>query len=172
MFDREQVCYKLSLEINSGGWQPGCTMPSEVSMADTEREREVLTQPLTLEHIERRSAAGWRVHAIEWERGASTAETAREEVPFGLRVAGDCRHLEEDPAEVEAMMTVMEGIVQDHPLSQIAADLGRRGFRMRDGRSWSQVSVFNLLPRLIEFSPRFLNREDWVQRRRGLKLVG
>jgi hypothetical protein len=142
-------------------------------MADTEREREVLTQPLTVEQIERRAAAGWRVHAIEWERGGPAAsDEGREEVPFGLRVSGDCRHLEEDPSEVEAMMIMMEGIVQDRPLSQIASDLGRRGFRMRDGRPWSQVSVFNLLPRLIEFSPRFLTRPDWLERRRSLKLVG
>jgi hypothetical protein len=143
-------------------------------MRDLERERELITEPLTLERIQRRAAEGWRVHAIEWERDTDAGRPAemREEVPFGMRVAGDCRHLEEDPSEVEAMMIMMEGIVQDRPLSAIAADLTRKGFRMRDGRPWSQVSVFNILPRLIEFSPRFLSRPAWMERRRGLTLAG
>jgi hypothetical protein len=138
-----------------------------------EREREVLAEPPTLDYLQHRAAQGWRIHAIEWERdeGRQGAAGWREEVPYGMRISGDCRHLEEDPVEVETMMAMMEGIVEDRPFSQIATDLNRRGYRTRDGRLWSQVAVFDLLPRLIEFSPRFLTRSEWLERRRGLKLT-
>lgn len=140
-----------------------------------EREREILTTPPSPDYLARRAAEGWRMRAIEWERdeGAEGGSgSLREQVPYGMRVAGDCQHLEEDPAEVENLMTIMEGIVEDRPLSQIAGGLNARGSRTRDGRLWTQVIVFNLLPRLIEFSPRFLSRPEWLQRRRALKLVG
>jgi hypothetical protein len=140
-----------------------------------EREREILTAPPSPDHLARRAAQGWRIHAIEWERDTAAADSGgqlREQVPYGMRVSGDCQHLEEDPVEVETMMTIMEGIVEDRPLSQIATELSRRGSTTRDGRQWSQVLVFHLLPRLIEFSPRFLSRPEWLERRRALKLVG
>jgi hypothetical protein len=139
----------------------------------SEREREILTSPPTQEYLQRRVAEGWHIHAIEWERDSTAQEGGRlrEQVPYGLRVSSDCQHLEEDALEVDTMMAMMEGIVADRPLSQIAADLNLRGCRTRDGRSWTQVAVFNLLPRLIEFSPRFLSSPEWLERRRGLKLV-
>lgn len=139
-----------------------------------EREREILDRPLTADYLERRAAEGWRIHAIEWEKAEQAHETQAElfeEVPYGMRVSGDCRHLEEDPAEVEAMMTMMEGIVEDRPMSEIAAHLNRRGMRTRDGRQWTQVAVFNMLPRIIDFSPRFLATPQWQQRRSKLKLA-
>jgi len=142
-------------------------------MSNPNRERELIHAPVTFEDLQRRAADGWRIHAIEWERRTASviSPERREELPYEMRVAEDCHHLEEDPGEVETMMVMMEGIVQDRALSQIAADLTRRGFLTRDGRPWSQVAVFNLLPRFIDFSPRFLNRTDWIDRRRGLKLV-
>jgi hypothetical protein len=143
-------------------------------MSQPDREHEILSTPLTFEYLQRRAAEGWRIHAIEWERAGVPGETSAaplEQVPYGMRVAGDCHHLEEDAAEVETMMAIMEGIVQDRPLSQIASDLNRRGFRTREGRAWSQVAVFNLLPRLIDFSPRFLSSPQWAERRRALKLL-
>lgn len=142
-------------------------------MDPIQREREVLSADISFEYFEKRTAEGWRVHAIEWERPSSDPGRpqipARVQIPYGLRIAQDCRSLEEDRIEVETMMAMMEGIVLDRPLSQIADDLNRRGMRNREGRQWTQVAIFELLPRLVEFSPRFLNRPEWIERRRSLR---
>ncbi len=90
------------------------------------------------------------------------------EVPYGLRVAPDHVHLEENPAEVEVMMAILEGLVADMSMAFIAADLNRRGLAMRDGGRWTQSAVFDLLPRLIEFGSRLFNRDEWTRRRRLL----
>jgi hypothetical protein len=60
----------------------------------------------------------------------------------------------------------MELLVQDFSYSHIVSDLNEKGFRMRDGRPWSRVSVFNMIPRLIEVGPRFFSTEEWDKRRR------
>ena len=90
----------------------------------------------------------------------------RQELPFGLQVSDDCLYLEENPAEREVLVTMMELIVEDKPLSQVAAELNRRGFRTRWGSAWGPESVFNLLPRLIEFGPQLSSSQDWIARRR------
>lgn len=90
------------------------------------------------------------------------------EVPYGLRVAPDHVHLEENPAEVEVMLIILEGLVADAPMSWIAADLNHRGATMRNGTPWTQSAVFDLLPRLIEFGSRLFEREEWAKRRRLL----
>jgi len=56
---------------------------------------------------------------------------------------------------------MMELLVQDFSYSGIVSDLNEKGFRMRDGRPWSRISVFNMIPRLIEVGPRFFNSEEW-----------
>jgi len=99
-------------------------------------------------------------------------DDTREEVPYGMRVSSDCHHLEEDPFEVEVLTVIMEGIVQDLPMGQIADALNRAGHRTRNGTSWSQVAVFEMMPRVVEFSPRLLRRKTWVERRQSLKLTG
>jgi hypothetical protein len=134
--------------------------------------REVLTTVLTPEYVARRAADGWKPVAVEWERETSeAAEPAGEiveEIPYGLQVAADCRHLEENPAEKEVLVRIMEQIVQDEPLSKIAGELNRGGHRTRQGTKWSPVAVFNLLPRLIEAGPRIFSSEDWAERRAQL----
>jgi hypothetical protein len=138
-------------------------------MERRERFREVLRDPLTVEAFDRRRAEGWRPVAIEWERVDSPdGRGGLEEVPYGLRVAGDHVHLEEDSTEVEAMMTILEGVVGDQSMSHIAAELNRRGSTMRNGMPWTQCAVFDLLPRLIDFGPRLFNRDEWIERRRML----
>src|SRR6266536_90953 len=122
-------------------------------MAKVERVREMLTQPLDPEYLKRRAESGWRLVALEWQReleGEGEATMATEEVPFGLHVAADCLHLEEDPTERQALMLMMDLIVQDNPLSKVSDELNQQGFRTRYGSKWSPVSVFNMLPRLIE----------------------
>jgi hypothetical protein len=76
-----------------------------------------------------------------------------EEVPYGLRVADDCVHLEEDPGERRAMELMLKLLSSDKAMSQIAQDLNEHGLRTRSGSLWTQTAVFNMLPRLIEAAP-------------------
>ncbi|MBN9661160.1 MAG: recombinase family protein [Acidobacteria bacterium] len=141
-------------------------------MGKSERVREVLTGPLTAGELDRRAAEGWHPVAVEWERLVDPAQDWRppvQEVPYGLRVAADNKHLEEHAEEVEIMLGILEGIVEDRSMSRIADELNRRGFRMRTDEAWTQSGVFELLPRLIDFSPRLFKREEWIERRRKLR---
>lgn len=95
----------------------------------------------------------------------------KEEIPYGLKVSSDCLYLEENPAERQVLEAIMELIVQDRPFSQIADELNRRGYRMRNGGEWTRVSVFNLMPRLIETGPRIFSSEEWAARRPHLLKV-
>ena len=135
-------------------------------MAKSERVREVLSTPLTPEYLREKARAGWRAVAVEWQRdGGEEADGGlREEVPFGQRVSEDCRHLVEEPAEIEALAVMLEEIVADRSLSTVAEELNRRGYRRRDGTRWTQVAVFNLLPRLIEVAPRIYATDEWSER--------
>ena len=66
-------------------------------MATTERVRESLSTPLTPEYLRQKARDGWRAVAIEWERGgdqdASASRLPAAEIPFGLRISDDGRHL-------------------------------------------------------------------------------
>ena len=138
-----------------------------------ERIRETVSGPLDQHDVQNRQAEGWKLVAVEWERERSEAETLAPEpsadVPFGLRVSGDCAHLEESPDEREVLVAMMELTIQDGPYSSIADELSRRGFRTRDGLRWTPVSVFQMLPRLIEVGPRIFNSEEWQKRREKMQ---
>lgn len=146
---------------------------NRVAMANVERRRQAITGQFGPEELRQKLEEGWKPVAIEWERQlaaeAAPATTAAPEVPFGLRVAGDCTHLEEDPQEREVLFQIMELTIQDGPYSAIAEELNRRGFRTRDGGRWTPVSVFQMLPRLIEAGPGILTSEEWQQRRQKLR---
>jgi len=141
-------------------------------MARVERIRESVAGPIDAEHMRQKTDAGWRLVALEWQRETpgedAESETLIQEVPYGLRVAHDCLHLEEDPDEKNALITMMELIVREDPFSQVASELNRRGFRTRNGKEWSPVLVFNMLPRLIEVGPRIFSSEEWEERRERL----
>lgn len=143
-------------------------------MADTEHTRQVISGQFGPEELRRKLEEGWKPVAIEWERELAVETAARTtaapEVPFGLRVAGDCSHLEEDPREREVLFQIMELTIEDGPYSGIAEELNRRGFRTRQGKRWTPVSVFQMLPRLIEAGPGILNSEEWRQRRQRLNI--
>ncbi|MCP3963777.1 MAG: hypothetical protein GY719_38565 [bacterium] len=142
-------------------------------MTRIERVREALSSPPTAEYWQRKAEAGWRAVAVEWEREVDGAnvEVPREEVPYGLEVADDCLYLEQNPIEAEAMRLMLEQIVADRPLSAAADEVNRRGFRQRSGAPWTQVAVFNLLPRLIEVAPRVYSSEEWIEKRARLREV-
>jgi hypothetical protein len=108
--------------------------------------------------------------SIEWRRELPDAEAPSEgvfseDIPYGLRISDDCQRLEADPTEHQVLMLMMELLVQDFSYSSIVSDLNEKGFRMRDGRPWSRVAVFNMIPRLIEVGPRFFTSEEWERRR-------
>lgn len=143
-------------------------------MAKVERVREVLSSPPAAEYWQEKAAEGWRPVAVEWEREVEGAEgdgPLREEVPYGLKVSDDCLYLEENPTEVEAVRLILEQIVADRPLSVAAEELNRRGFRQRSGAQWTQVVVFNMLPRLVEMAPRIYSSEEWNEKRHRLRKV-
>ena len=142
-------------------------------MSDKERTRQVISGEFGTEEFQRKLTEGWKPVAIEWERpmatSAASATTPAPEVPFGLRVSGDCAHLEDDPQEREVLFQIMELTIQDGPYSGIAEELNRRGFRTRDGSRWTPVSVFQMLPRLIEAGPGILMSNEWRERRQRIR---
>jgi hypothetical protein len=146
-------------------------------MARVERVRQVLSNPFGPEDLRQQTNEGWRVVAIEWERElpveqaepVPVAAGKAEEPPFGLQVAKEAGSLEENPTEREALFTMMELTVQEGPYSRIAEELNRRGFRTRHGRPWSPISVFQMLPRLIEVGPRIFATEEWQARKEKIR---
>ena len=144
-------------------------------MPDFERTRQIIAGDFGAEQLQQRLSEGWKPVIIEWEREiapASVPLTApAPDVPYGLRVSGDCAHLESDPKEREVLFQIMELTIQDGPYSGIAAELNRRGYRTRNGQPWTPISVFQMLPRLIEAGPGILNSDEWRQRRKKLKVA-
>ncbi len=145
-------------------------------MARTERIREYVNGTLQPEHLQERAQGGWKLLAVEWERtvlgNAPEPANTAEEIPYGLRVAADCFHLEADPEESTTLLQMMELMVQDCPLSHVANELNAKGFRTRKGAPWTSVSVFNMLPRLIEAGPRMFSTAEWEARRKVFSRAG
>jgi len=136
-------------------------------MAKHERVRDFMAAAPSGDYFRDKAAEGWKLVAVEWERGAPQSAPV-EAVPYGTRVASDCKRLEEDPDEMQVLLLMMETIVQDGPLSQAARVINERGLRMRDGEKWTPRDLFYLLPRLIEIGPRLCTSEEWVERRKHL----
>lgn len=140
-------------------------------MKNVERIREALLGQPSGDYFRQRAFAGWKPVAMIWEREidtpAGTAD-AGEDIPYGLEVGTDCATLVENPAEKQVILQVIEGIVQDLRISQIAATLNQSGYRTRTGAPWTARDVFDLLPRLIEVGPRVFPTTEWAQRRQQL----
>jgi hypothetical protein len=138
-------------------------------MANVERVREFVSNLPERPYFEQKIAAGWRLVSFDWERDLPAPEapapTPIEEVPFGLQVADDCEHLEENASERKALVLMMELIVKDEPLSRISGELNRHGYRTRAGNPWTAGEVFDMLPRLIETGPRIFTDEEYVARK-------
>jgi hypothetical protein len=146
-------------------------------MAYFERVRDVISGPFSEEILRQRQLAGWQLVSIEWRRELPDSEAGgvgvfHEEIPYGLRISDDCQRLEVDSAENQALLQMMEMLVQDFSFSSIASDLNEKGFRSRDGHRWSPVAIFNMIPRLIEVGPRLFSTEEWeVRRQRFARLT-
>ncbi|MGC2112387.1 MAG: recombinase family protein, partial [Candidatus Korobacteraceae bacterium] len=136
-------------------------------MAKKERIRQEAPATFGPDEIARQAEQGWKLVAVEWERELPESETggpAPEEVPFGLQVAKDCARLEDNPTEQEALLLMMELTVQDGPYYAIAEELNSKGYRTRQGMKWTAISVFQMLPRLIEVGPRIFATQEWQER--------
>ena len=140
-----------------------------------QRLRESLRGSLTLEYLLQRSQSGWRPVAVEWERELEGEETTPgsglQEVPFGLRVAADHVHLEDDPEEMLILKLLAELIVQDFSFPRMAQAINESGFRTRDALAWDAVAVFKILPRLMEVAPQLFSSAEWAQRKQQLAKV-
>ncbi len=140
-----------------------------------QRIRDLVTGELTLDYFVRRSQEGWKVASVEWVRDApsdtatspavSDSSANTESAPYGLQIAKDGQYLEENPLEATVLMLILEQIVKEKRISEIAIELNHAGHRTREGMLWSPTAVFNLLPRLIEAGPFILKSPRWSERR-------
>ncbi len=132
----------------------------------THRERQVLSTPLAEQEMKERAEQGWRMVAVEWEREVPVTDAvSAESIPFGLQLSPKTALVELNPVEWQALILMMEMTVQEGPYWRIAEELNRRGFRTREGKRWTSISVFQMLPRLIEVGPRIFATDEWQKRR-------
>jgi hypothetical protein len=146
--------------------------------------RDYVQHPVTLEYFQERVAEGWRLRAVEWEKGetvrtsegiasesAESAPPARlEGPPYGLEVASDGVHLRSKSDEVQTLIRILEMIVAEKKISLIADELNLQGYRTRQGTKWTSSAVFDLLPRIVDMGPQLLKSEDWRVRREHIQL--
>lgn len=143
-------------------------------MARNEYLREIVKGELDAAHLREMAENGWKPRAVEWEREMTAAGGSSprvEDVPYGLQIAPDCGHLEENPDEMRILFTMMELVVQDRSLSRMAEELNRRGYATRDGKPWTELSVYNIFPRLVDVTPRIFQSENWKSRRNDIPRV-
>ena len=99
-------------------------------MAYFERVRDVVSEPFSPEIIRQRTASGWQMVSIEWRRELPDSEAPpeggfSEDIPYGLRISTDCKRLEIEPKENDALL-MMELLVQDFSLlAHCESDLER-----------------------------------------------
>ena len=142
-------------------------------MAYFERAKDVFSGTFSPAAMQKRMSAGWLLVSIEWQRElpgdeAPGGDAAHPDIPYGLRVAEDCKRLEIDPVEEEALTLMLELLVQDFSYSDVVNALNERGFRLRNGGLWDRVSVFQMHPRLTEVAPRLYSKEEWKSRRHSV----
>jgi len=136
-----------------------------------QRVRDVVTSELTLDYFIRRSSEGWKLASVEWEREQSLAEAQPENkgeevpLPYGLQVGPNGLNLEENPFESAVLLAILDQIIKERRISDIASHLNLQGYATREGLPWSPTAVFNLMPRLIEAGPFLLKSAAWQQRR-------
>jgi hypothetical protein len=139
--------------------------------------RDVVTGELSLEYFARRFADGWKVRSIEWfrESGETSVLTPssnlldeREAIPYGLRIT-EAGIVQENPLEATVLLLILDQIVREKRIQEIANELNLHGYSTREGLPWGPTDVFNLLPRLIEAAPSLLKSVAWQQRRPSLQ---
>ena len=136
-------------------------------MSKIEHLRQPISGPLNAKDMENLRSQGWTLVAVEWEREIPEEEEAEPaaEIPFGLQVAGGTLH--EDLVEATTLVDMLELIIDEGPYWRVAEELNRRGHRTRRGTKWGPVSVFQMLPRLIEVAPRIFSSAEWQRRKQA-----
>jgi hypothetical protein len=153
-------------DSGESGGNERASVVREGVMARREILRDYVAGDLDADLVRERQSAGWRLVAVEWERpGSESASHAGMEVPYGMRVARDCQHLEENPEEGEVLRTIMRMVVNDRPLSNITAELNGAGRRTRAGHAWTIADVFRLMPVLVDSGPKMFADPDWAASR-------
>lgn len=140
------------------------------------RFRDVITTPLTVDYFHQHFAQGWVITAVEWARPAEAdapveAPEERTEAPFGQRISEDCSQLVEHPREMEVLSFIYEGVIAGVRPGRIADELNGKTYRTRRGAPWTATDVFQLMPRIIEVSPRLQRRPDWPSQRAQLQVI-
>ena len=131
--------------------------------------RQAVPGSLESTDLQKQTSEGWKLVAIEWEREVETAEEPLPaEVPFGLQISPENHRLEDNPSERETLFQLMELVVQEGSYSRIADEINLRGLRTRQGYKWTAVSVFEMLPRLIEVGPQLFQSAEWQKRRQHI----
>ena len=143
-----------------------------------QRHRDLISGEVTLDYFMRKMAEGWSVAAVEWERATPDRPvTGRlfevavqgEDLPYGVQVASDGLHLEQNPLERTILLMILEKIVREKRITEIAIDLNAAGLKTRRGRDWTPAAVFDLLPRLVEMGPKLLESQEWRERRAAIQ---
>jgi hypothetical protein len=62
----------------------------------------------------------------------------------------------------------MELVVREGSYMRVADELNRRGCRTREGERWTPISVFEMLPRLIEVGPHLFRSAEWEKHRQAV----
>lgn len=126
--------------------------------------REVVTGEISLEYLAKRLADGWNIAAIEWSRETAAASDSLESanllnnktaLPYGFEIAGN-GIVQENPLEATVLLIILEQIIREKRIQEIARELNQQGYSTRQGTPWGPTDVFNLLPRLIEAGPSLL----------------
>jgi hypothetical protein len=139
-----------------------------------QRNRDLISGQVTLDYFTRKMAEGWSLAAIEWVREArdqpETVEPFQvaidgEDLPYGVQLSADGLHLEQNPLEKTVLLMILDKIVREKRIPEIATDLNTAGLKTRRGTTWTAPAVFDLLPRLIEIGPRLLSSREWLERR-------
>jgi hypothetical protein len=134
---------------------------------------DVVTGELSLEYFAKRFGEGWKVSSIEWSRESDEVSTSTESknilderspLPYGFRIT-ERGVVQENPLEATVLLLILDQIVREKRIQEIANELNLQGYVTRDGMPWSATDVFNLLPRLIEAGPSLLKSGAWQQRR-------
>nr|MDQ2712819.1 hypothetical protein [Acidobacteriota bacterium] len=96
--------------------------------------RDLITGELTLDYFVQRAAQGWQVASIEWVREAEESVTRtppwslcgdQQELalPYGLQVSPASSSVEENTLEAAVLVSILEQIIQEKRVTEIAAFL-------------------------------------------------
>lgn len=126
--------------------------------------RDDLNSPPGSDYFLSRMASGWRLVAVEWVRESAEEGTSTDfqQVPFGMRVAPDCHHLVSHPDEERVLSLIIAQMIEGKSFTKIATELNNRGLLTREGGTWNEIALFQLVPRLVEVAPQIFSGQEWV----------